>query len=413
MCRAVICKTCQKPTWAGCGQHVEQALAGVPRAEALSRPPPERAVRTRSDDSSADGPDDGGRGDRCHVPAEGRTGDDPRSPRPQRLRRARRGSGRASAARPGRSALGVDAAQLASSARASATAAPGSAEVGHQAAAGVGPAAAATRTAGPGRPPPGGAASLVPVVWIRTSWAAQRTRNSSLRVESSPMRSDRSRSWGSRPASARSTPRCPRRPGPTRGRTAARGSRKTKRALLGRPAPGRRTPGRTAPGRGALVASTSRLPAITKAGTPGIASSSRRIVGRTRCRRGRRVGRRVAPAVRRRSSRWRPLGLVEPQGAARPSRTPSETPVASPRSSARSTAGETPARSATSSRRSPGTRRRSPPYDGRPACSGVIRARRRREELADLGRTSRGLGRSPAAMVPAYERRPARGGHCQ
>ncbi|WP_199729809.1 hypothetical protein [Tessaracoccus sp. OH4464_COT-324] len=27
------CKKCGKPTWAGCGQHVEQALAGVPKGE--------------------------------------------------------------------------------------------------------------------------------------------------------------------------------------------------------------------------------------------------------------------------------------------------------------------------------------------------------------------------------------------
>ncbi|GAA1963956.1 hypothetical protein [Microbacterium aquimaris] len=33
MCRQVTCKTCGKATWAGCGQHVEQALAGVPRAQ--------------------------------------------------------------------------------------------------------------------------------------------------------------------------------------------------------------------------------------------------------------------------------------------------------------------------------------------------------------------------------------------
>ncbi len=33
MCRRVTCKTCGKPTWAGCGQHVEQALAGVPKAQ--------------------------------------------------------------------------------------------------------------------------------------------------------------------------------------------------------------------------------------------------------------------------------------------------------------------------------------------------------------------------------------------
>jgi hypothetical protein len=26
-----MCKTCKKITWAGCGQHIEQALAGVPK----------------------------------------------------------------------------------------------------------------------------------------------------------------------------------------------------------------------------------------------------------------------------------------------------------------------------------------------------------------------------------------------
>lgn len=33
MCRKVICRTCQKPSWAGCGAHVEQVLAGVPKGE--------------------------------------------------------------------------------------------------------------------------------------------------------------------------------------------------------------------------------------------------------------------------------------------------------------------------------------------------------------------------------------------
>lgn len=32
MCRQVTCKTCGKVTWAGCGQHVDEALAGVPRS---------------------------------------------------------------------------------------------------------------------------------------------------------------------------------------------------------------------------------------------------------------------------------------------------------------------------------------------------------------------------------------------
>jgi len=33
MCRRVTCATCGKPTWAGCGQHIEEALKGVPRSE--------------------------------------------------------------------------------------------------------------------------------------------------------------------------------------------------------------------------------------------------------------------------------------------------------------------------------------------------------------------------------------------
>ncbi len=32
MCRPVVCKTCGKTTWAGCGMHVNQVMAGVPSA---------------------------------------------------------------------------------------------------------------------------------------------------------------------------------------------------------------------------------------------------------------------------------------------------------------------------------------------------------------------------------------------
>lgn len=32
MCRRVTCKTCGKPSWAGCGAHVEQVLGDVPAA---------------------------------------------------------------------------------------------------------------------------------------------------------------------------------------------------------------------------------------------------------------------------------------------------------------------------------------------------------------------------------------------
>jgi hypothetical protein len=33
MCRATTCRTCGKTTWAGCGQHVDQVMARVPRAD--------------------------------------------------------------------------------------------------------------------------------------------------------------------------------------------------------------------------------------------------------------------------------------------------------------------------------------------------------------------------------------------
>jgi len=33
MCRRVLCQTCQKPTYTGCGKHVEQVLRGVVDAD--------------------------------------------------------------------------------------------------------------------------------------------------------------------------------------------------------------------------------------------------------------------------------------------------------------------------------------------------------------------------------------------
>jgi hypothetical protein len=33
MCMRVTCPTCHKPTYSGCGAHVEQVLGDVPRAE--------------------------------------------------------------------------------------------------------------------------------------------------------------------------------------------------------------------------------------------------------------------------------------------------------------------------------------------------------------------------------------------
>lgn len=33
MCHAVRCRKCDKTTWAGCGAHVNQVLAGVPQSQ--------------------------------------------------------------------------------------------------------------------------------------------------------------------------------------------------------------------------------------------------------------------------------------------------------------------------------------------------------------------------------------------
>ena len=45
MCHRVRCTKCGKATWAGCGQHIEQALAGVPKAERCSCPAEQRAPK--------------------------------------------------------------------------------------------------------------------------------------------------------------------------------------------------------------------------------------------------------------------------------------------------------------------------------------------------------------------------------
>ncbi len=33
MCQQITCQNCGRPTWIGCGQHIEEALAGVPAAD--------------------------------------------------------------------------------------------------------------------------------------------------------------------------------------------------------------------------------------------------------------------------------------------------------------------------------------------------------------------------------------------
>lgn len=38
MCKKVTCDNCGKPTWAGCGEHIEEALAGVPTEDRCTCP---------------------------------------------------------------------------------------------------------------------------------------------------------------------------------------------------------------------------------------------------------------------------------------------------------------------------------------------------------------------------------------
>lgn len=33
MCSKVVCKKCQKFTWSGCGEHIEEALHGVSESD--------------------------------------------------------------------------------------------------------------------------------------------------------------------------------------------------------------------------------------------------------------------------------------------------------------------------------------------------------------------------------------------
>jgi len=43
MCRRITCPRCHKPSFAGCGAHVEQVLRDVPNAERCSCTAAERA----------------------------------------------------------------------------------------------------------------------------------------------------------------------------------------------------------------------------------------------------------------------------------------------------------------------------------------------------------------------------------
>lgn len=46
MCRAVTCRKCGKSTWAGCGQHVDQVMRGVARADRCQGHENEVSTRT-------------------------------------------------------------------------------------------------------------------------------------------------------------------------------------------------------------------------------------------------------------------------------------------------------------------------------------------------------------------------------
>lgn len=45
MCRRTKCSTCGRPTYAGCGNHVEQVLADVPTADRCTCSTDQKAVR--------------------------------------------------------------------------------------------------------------------------------------------------------------------------------------------------------------------------------------------------------------------------------------------------------------------------------------------------------------------------------
>lgn len=43
MCRRVKCGTCGKTTWAGCGAHIDQVLAGIAKDDLCQCKPEDRA----------------------------------------------------------------------------------------------------------------------------------------------------------------------------------------------------------------------------------------------------------------------------------------------------------------------------------------------------------------------------------
>lgn len=51
MCHAVRCRICSKTTWAGCGQHVNQVMAGVPKTQRCAGHSDAEVAQYRSENS--------------------------------------------------------------------------------------------------------------------------------------------------------------------------------------------------------------------------------------------------------------------------------------------------------------------------------------------------------------------------
>ncbi len=47
MCHRATCRVCRKVTWAGCGQHAQQVMAGVPAGERCACTEADRAAARR------------------------------------------------------------------------------------------------------------------------------------------------------------------------------------------------------------------------------------------------------------------------------------------------------------------------------------------------------------------------------
>lgn len=55
MCRRVTCSKCGKPSWAGCGAHVEQVLGNVPAAQRCRCREEPRVAESGAGDAGAGG----------------------------------------------------------------------------------------------------------------------------------------------------------------------------------------------------------------------------------------------------------------------------------------------------------------------------------------------------------------------